>query len=69
MSIEVVRGTNQKPASSDALVRVLAPQTDLSGQLFIGYPVIATAGGRHFIDALLVSPDKGIVVFDLVDPI
>ena len=39
----------------------------MSGQLFIGYPVIGTAEGRHLIDALLVSIDKGIVVFDLVE--
>jgi len=32
-----------------------------------GYPIIGTAEGRHAIDALLVSPEKGIVVFDLVE--
>jgi len=32
-----------------------------------GYPIIGTAEGRHPIDALLVSPEKGIVVFDLVE--
>lgn len=67
MSVEIVRGTNEKPASSDALVEIMARQSNLSGQLFIGYPIINTSSGPHPIDALLVSPDRGIVVFDLIE--
>ena len=67
MSVDIVRGTSQKPVSSDALVEIMARQSRLSGQLFIGYPIINTSSGPHPIDALLVSPDKGIVVFDLVE--
>ena len=67
MSIEIVRGTNQKPASSGELAKLLSQQTDLSGRLFIGYPIIGTSDGPHPIDALLVSADKGIVVFDLIE--
>ena len=32
-----------------------------------GYPIIGTVEGRYPIDALLMSPEKGIVVFDLVE--
>ncbi len=67
MSIEIVRGTNQKPASSRELADLLSRQTELSGQLFIGYPIIGTPEGPYPIDALLVSADKGIVVFDLIE--
>ena len=67
MSVEIVRGTSQKPVSSDALVEIISRQSSLSGQLFIGYPIVNTSAGRHPVDALLVSPDKGIVVFDLVE--
>ena len=67
MSVEIVRGTSQKPVSSDALVEIMARQSSLSGQLFIGYPIINTSAGPHPIDALLVSPDRGIVVFDLIE--
>jgi superfamily I DNA and RNA helicase len=35
--------------------------------LFIGYPIISTPEGPHRIDALLVSPNRGLVVFDLVE--
>lgn len=67
MSVEIVRGTSQKPVSSDALVEIVSQQTALSGQLFIGYPIISTSAGRHLIDALLISVDKGIILFDLIE--
>ena len=67
MSVEIVRGTSQKPVSNDALVEIIARESSLSGQLFVGYPIINTSAGPHPIDALLVSPDRGIVVFDLIE--
>jgi len=68
-SIFIVRGTNKKPASSEALTRYFTENKDSSGSLFIGYPIIGTPDGRYPVDALLVSPDKGIVVFDLIEGI
>ena len=67
MGVEIVEGTSQKPASSDELVKLLRNEPDLSGQLFIGYPIVATSEGAHPIDALLVSEERGIVVFDLIE--
>ena len=67
MSVDFFRSTSQKPVSSDALVEIMARQSSRSGQLFIGYPIINTSVGPHPIDALLVSQDKGIVVFDLIE--
>ncbi len=67
MSINIVQGTNQKPASSQFLVEMFSSQTALAGQLFIGYPIINTSEGRHLIDAIFVSADKGIVLFDLIE--
>lgn len=67
MSITVVRGTNKKPAASRALTELLAHQGDLSGELFIGYPIIRTADGGYPIDALLISSETGIVAFDLIE--
>lgn len=66
-ALTVVRGTNDKPVASDALIKALTSLPTLEGQLFIGYPIINTAEGGHPIDAVLVSPDIGVVVFDLVD--
>jgi len=67
MSIDVVRGTTQKPASSRELAKLLANIPDLSGQLFIGYPILGTSTGSYPIDALLVSEKSGVVIFDLVE--
>ena len=67
MSITIVRGTSRKPVSSEELTQLLAHQTDLCGQLFIGYPLINTAEGLYLIDALWISEDKGFVLFDLIE--
>jgi len=39
----------------------------LSGECFFGYPLIATPEGKYSVDAMLVSREKGIVLFDLVE--
>ena len=67
MKVDIVRGTTRKPGSSRVLAEVIARQNGLSGQLFIGYPTIATFEGPHPIDALLVLENKGIIIFDLVE--
>ena len=65
--IDLIRGTTRKEAAGAALVECLEQRSDLSGNLFIGYPIIATASGPFPVDALLVSREMGIVVFDLVE--
>lgn len=65
--VSVVRGTNDKPASSDVLARFFIEHTRYQGQLFIGYPIIGTPEGRYPIDAIWVSPNHGIVIFDLIE--
>jgi superfamily I DNA and RNA helicase len=67
VSISIIRGTNGKPASSQALAAFFSNLHDSSGYLFIGYPIIGTSEGRHPIDALLISRNGGIVIFDLVE--
>ena len=67
MSISIIRGTNDKHAASSELESAMADCYDVSGHLFIGYPIVSTPEGRHTIDALLVSRDRGLVVFDLVE--
>ena len=67
MSVSILRGTNDKPASSSLLCSAITACAGLSGKLFIGYPIVRAPEGPRPIDALLVSPDQGIVVFDLVE--
>src|SRR5271170_7836523 len=38
---------------------------DITGTLYLGYPVLSTADGKVFIDALLLSQSYGLIAFDL----
>lgn len=67
MALDIVRGTSTKPAASRALVEALQNATSLSGRVFIGFPIIPTATGPQAVDALWISEEKGIVIFDLVE--
>lgn len=67
MGIEIVEGASHKPASTGELVKILRDRPELSGQLFTGYPIVATSEGPYAIDALMVSEERGIVVFDLIE--
>lgn len=66
-NISIVQGTNRKPVSSRALSAYFSARQDVDGALYIGYPIIGSAEGRYPIDAIWVSPSKGLVVFDLVE--
>lgn len=65
--IKFIRGINDKPAASQALEETLATIQGLSGECFFGYPLIPTPEGKYFIDATLVSREKGVVLFDLIE--
>lgn len=68
MSIDIIRGISKKPVSSDELIGLISSrQLAMTGILFIGYPIIGTPEGARTLDALLVSKEKGIVVFDLIE--
>ncbi|WP_370500248.1 DEAD/DEAH box helicase [Mycolicibacterium sp. jd] len=67
VELSVVRGTNDKPAASSALAAALKGLPDLDGVLMIGFPIISAPDGRHPIDAVLISPRHGVVVFDVVE--
>ena len=42
-------------------------QKDYNGYLYIGYPIIGTVAGAYPIDALWISKEKGIVIFNLIE--
>lgn len=65
--LNVTRGVNKKPVATDALEKSLGLLQDIQGDVFTGYPLIATPDGKYSIDATLVSPSKGIVLFDLIE--
>ncbi|WP_430233282.1 DEAD/DEAH box helicase [Nitrosomonas communis] len=65
--VTFVRGANGKPVASQILEESLSNISGLRGKCFFGYPLIATPEGKFAIDAALVSPEKGIILFDLVE--
>lgn len=65
--IDTVWGSTQKPASARQLADILAKVPELTGTLYIGYPIIGTPDGAFPFDALLLSPEKGAIAFDLVE--
>ena len=66
MGVDIIRGTSKKPVASDALANSIS-SLPVNGFLFIGHPIIGTYNGGKALDALLVSKEKGIVVFDLIE--
>lgn len=65
--VTIIKGTTKKPVSAQRLADFFACHAKYDGFLYIGYPIIGTAEGPYPIDALLVSRDKGLVVFSLVE--
>lgn len=63
----ITRGVNNKPVTTDVLGQSLEELRGVKGEVFTGYPLIATPDGKYSIDATLVSPAKGIVLFDLIE--
>ncbi|MCW5729366.1 MAG: DEAD/DEAH box helicase [Alphaproteobacteria bacterium] len=65
--LNFTRGVNKKPVATDALEESLEILNEVRGEVFTGYPLIATPDGKYSIDATLVSPSMGIVLFDLIE--
>jgi superfamily I DNA and RNA helicase len=65
--INTVWGSTNKPVSSKRLAELLSEAVNIEGTLYIGYPIIGTPEGSYPIDALLVSPTKGLVLFSIVE--
>lgn len=65
--LTITRGVNKKPVTTDVLEQRLEGLQGMQGEVFTGYPLIATPDGKYSIDATLVSPSKGIVLFDLIE--
>lgn len=64
--INIIRGTSKKYVTAEQLASYFDKRTDLEGILYIGYPILAASEGSYEIDAMLVSEQYGIVIFDMV---
>lgn len=66
-NITVIRGTNDKPVASEKLADFFEENTKYNGEFIVGFPIIGTSEGSQPIDALWVSPNNGVVIFDLIE--
>ena len=65
--VNVIRGDVDKPESSRRLAEFFEKKTEIDGNLYLGYPIIGTSQGGYQIDALLVSKEHGVVIFNIVE--
>ena len=65
--VTTIWGATNKPLSSQALAEFFEERDELEGFLYLGYPIIGTPQGPFPIDALWVSEQKGVVIFNLVE--
>lgn len=63
----VITGTTDKSTSSEMLKKFFQNHDEISGYLYIGYPVLPTRDGAYAIDALFISSQKGLVIFNLIE--
>lgn len=66
MGVDIIQGTSQKPVACTKLAECIR-SLPLNGILYIGHPIIGTPEGAYTLDALLVSKEKGLIVFDLIE--
>jgi len=65
--VNIIRGDLDKPVSSSRLADYFENRSDIEGNLYLGYPIIGTSQGGYQIDALLVSKQNGIVIFNIIE--
>ena len=65
--VNIVMGATQKPLACEELKKFFSEHNNLDGYLYIGYPIIATNEGGYPIDALWISEEHGLVIFNLIE--
>ena len=65
--VNIIRGDLAKPVSSSSLADYFESRSDIEGNLYLGYPIIGTPQGGYQIDALLVSEEHGLVIFNIIE--
>lgn len=65
--VTIINGSTNKPGASKQLKNFFRNNKELDGTLYIGYPIIASSEGAYPIDALWISKEKGIIVFNIIE--
>jgi hypothetical protein len=65
--IDIKQGlSNKAPASTDSLVHYFK-RNEFEGKLYTGYPILYAGGESITLDAILISENYGVIIFDLVE--
>src|ERR1700722_11445988 len=65
--VSIIKGISKKFVSSEKLYEFFNSNHELNGVFYIGYPILFSTIESITIDALWVSKEYGILVFDLVE--
>lgn len=61
--MNIIRGTNTNPQLSFELIEILN-SLNIAGTLYLGFPIISIDDDTNNCDAMLISDEKGIIIFD-----
>ncbi len=61
--MNIIRGTNTNPQLASELIEILN-SLDIAGTLYLGFPIISVDDDASNCDAMLISDEKGIIIFD-----
>lgn len=67
VSLDIIYGTNDKPAASAQLVRSFNGLTGVEGDLTLGFPVLGQAGSQTSADAIFLAHGYQPLLVDLVE--
>jgi len=65
--IDIIWGSIHKPVATQQLADFFSANPEMTGTLYVGYPIISTPEGPFPIDAMLLSPEWGLVAFHIVE--
>lgn len=65
--LDIVHGVNESPISTRRLLEMIENIEFEKAILYIGYPIIGSLEDKSSVDALLISKNTGIVIFDIVE--
>lgn len=68
MTVEIVMGNRSNIKATEELIAAIK-ELNIEGSLYLGYPIFSNAERNQIIDALLISKDKGFVVFNFMEEI
>lgn len=65
--IDIIRGASNKPVSTEVLIDFVENSNINDAVLYTGYPIVGSIEDKSSLDALLISSEHGIIVFDIVE--